>query len=209
MTSKKDLLKRSHLYAVVDKDLSADRILKITKQTLLAGADIIQLRDKSGSVREVLKTAKALKRIAKKYNVPFIINDRLDVAVAIDADGLHVGQGDIDIVLARKLMGKGKLIGVSATNIEEAKKAKLRGADYLGIGPIFATPIKDTAKPKGLKLPHGIKKLNTPFFSIGGIDCKNIYKLTKSGFKNVAVIRAICTVKNPYIATRRLKAALV
>lgn len=209
MISKKNLLKRSHLYAIVDRDIVGNKILKTARLAASAGADMLQLRDKSSSLKEILKTARAIKIIAKRYGVPFIMNDRLDVAVAVDADGLHIGQGDIRISLAKKFMRKGKLIGVTVRNIKQAIRAKLEGASYVGAGPIFKTPIKSRIRPRGIALLYQIKKLKMPFFAIGGINCENIYKLAGTGFKNAAAIRAVCKARDPYAAVRNLKEALI
>lgn len=228
MASKRDLTRPSHLYPVrniikeiKDKKISygiyvivdrafikGDRIFKWVARALSGGASMIQFRDKTSSTNEIIETAKALKRMTKRYSVPFIINDRLDVALAVGADGLHIGQGDVDISLAKRLMGRKRLIGVTIKNLVQAYTAKRKGADYLGVGPVFTTPIKVNVKPKGLKLLGEIKKLNVPFFAIGGIDCANISKLVEKGFKNVAVIRAICEAKDPYAATHRMKVLL-
>ncbi|MBI4974950.1 MAG: thiamine phosphate synthase, partial [Candidatus Omnitrophica bacterium] len=121
---------------------------------------------------------------------------------------LHIGRGDIDISLARTLMGRKKLIGVTVENLKSALEAKLKGADYLGVGPIFKTPIKPGIKPKGTRLLNAVKRVNMPFFAIGGIDCANIKKLTERGFKRIAVIRALCKARVPYIAALKLKEAL-
>ena len=207
--SKKNLIKKFHLYAIVDRDsVKGDKIFKIAEAAVSAGADMLELRDKSSSAFEIIKTAGVLKKITKKYGVPLVINDRLDAALAIDADGLHIGRGDIDISLARTLMGRNKLIGVTIKNLKDAHEAKRKGADYLGVGPIFKTPIKPGIKPKGIRLLNAVKKVNMPFFAIGGIDCANIKKLTERGFKRIAVIRALCKAKVPYIAARKLKEAL-
>lgn len=206
---KRSLIKRYHLYAIVDRDfVKGDKIFKIVEAVGAGGADMIELRDKSSSTAEVIKTAKALKKITKNYGVPLVINDRLDVALAVDAEGLHIGRSDIDISVARALMGQGKLIGVTVRNLRDAREAKRKGADYLGVGPVFRTPIKPGIKPKGISLLNTVKKVNLPYFAIGGIDCANVRKLAEKGFKRIAVIRALCKARKPYIATRRLKEAL-
>lgn len=209
MISKKNLLKGSHLYAIVDRDIVGNKILKIAESAASAGADMLQLRDKSSSLKEILRTARAIKIIAKRYGVPFIINDRLDVAVAVDADGLHIGRGDIRIGLAKKFMKKGDIIGVTVRNIKQAIRAKREGASYIGAGPIFKTPIKKGVEPKGFALLDEVKRLNIPCFAIGGIGRENIYKLAGAGFKNIAAIRAICGARDPYTAVRNLKEAII
>jgi len=183
-------------------------MMKVARAVLAAGADMLQLRDKSSSIMEILPLAKKLKVLARRYEIPFIINDRLDLALASDSDGLHIGRGDIDLALAKRFMAEDKIIGVSAETTGQAMAAKADGASYLGIGPIFKTPIKKEKSPKGLRMLRGIKKMDIPFFAIGGIDLKNVSSLKKAGIKNIAVIRAVCTARNPYTAAARLKEAI-
>ncbi len=208
MISKKDLLRRSRLYVILDKDIIGDKILMIAEKALSRGVDMVQLRDKTSITNNMIKTAKALKRIAKRYNTPLIINDRLDVAVASDADGLHIGQGDMDLSIVKKIMGHDKIIGLSVENSMQAMKASREGADYIGVGPVFKTPIKENVKPRDFKIFENIKRLNIPFFLIGGIDCKNIHRLAQKGFTKVAVIRAVCRARNPGLAVKRLREAI-
>lgn len=170
---------------------------------------MLQLRDKRSAVTEVIKTACALKGMAKKGKAVFIVNDRAEVAIASCADGLHIGQGDLRPSLARKLMGSGKLLGISAGTFKEAKRARDDGADYIGVGPIFKSPVKRRLRPVGLKLPDKVNGLKIPFFCIGGISAANIGELRRRGIRNVAVIRAVCGAKNPARAAARLKEALL
>jgi len=180
----------------------------VARKALEAGADMLQLRDKSSAFAAALRRAKALKALAAPYGAPVIMNDRLDVAVAAGCDGLHIGRGDIDISLARKFFKKGAIVGVSAKTVAQAREAKKKGADYLGMGPIFKTPIKRDQKPKGSALLRAVRRLGIPVFAIGGIDRGNAAQLARQGFKKIAVIRAVCAAKDPYRATRRLKEAL-
>ena len=210
MRSKKRLSDRSGLYVILDREiLSEKKMLHVASCAGRAGAGMIQLRVKSASVNEAIKIGKAVKRITDRYKIPLVVNDRLEVALAIGADGLHIGRGDIDIKLAKKLLGDGKLIGASAASLEEIIAAKKAGADYLGIGPIFRTPIKGDCRPKGIVLLKRIKKIGIPFFAIGGIDLWNIRKLVKAGFKKAAVIRAVCCARDPYGAIKNLQKAIV
>lgn len=180
----------------------------VARKALEAGADMLQLRDKSSAFAVALRRAKALKALAAGYGVPLIMNDRLDVAVAAGCDGLHVGRGDIDISLARRSLKKGAIVGVSAKTVAEARDAKKKSADYLGMGPVFETPIKRGQKPKGTVLLKAVRRLGIPVFAIGGIDRGNAALLARQGFKRIAVIRAVCAAKDPYGATRRLKKVL-
>jgi len=210
MISKKRLLRGSALYVIIDRSiLNLKDSITVAERSMAAGADMVQLRDKGSSPKEMLKAAGTIRRIAKRHNVPFIINDRLDVAVAVDADGVHIGQGDVDISLAKKLLGKDKLIGVSVSDIGQARKAKRDGASYVGAGPIFKTPIKSHRPAKGVRLLEEITRLRIPLFAIGGITGKNIGRLTEKGFKRVSVIRAVCENRDPFKATKLLKKALV
>jgi len=210
MISRKRLLSGSALYVIVDRGiLNLKDCIAAAEAAIIAGADMVQLRDKESSPKEMLKAARAIGHIAKRHKVPFIINDRLDVALAVDADGVHIGQGDVDISLAKKLLGKDKLIGLSVSDIGQAKKAKREGASYVGAGPIFKTPIKGHRPAKGVRLLEDIKRLNIPFFAIGGITGKNISRLTDKGFKRIAVIRAVCESGDRFKATKLLKKALV
>jgi len=208
MISRRGLLKESRLYVILDRDIPGANIYDVARQAGKAGADIMQLRGKHSSQSKLFKTALALKKITKRARIPFIVNDDPALAVAVGADGLHIGRGDIDIGLARRLLGRDKLIGVSAKSYKQALAAKKAGADYLGIGPVFHTPIKRWLRPRGFGLLGKVRRLNIPAFAIGGINMNNISKVTAKGFKRIAVIRAVSAAKNPYLACKRLKVAL-
>jgi len=209
MRSKEKLLEGSGLCVIIDMDILArDRALYITRAAVKAGADMIQLRSKGLDTVEALKTAKAIRRITL-HKAAFIVNDRLEVAVASDSDGIHIGLGDIDIKLAKKLLGQRKIVGVSASGFKKALSAKNEGASYLGVGPVFKTPIKRGKRPCGIGLLENIRKLKLPVFLIGGINERNIQKLTAKGFKRVAVIRAVIAANDPFQAVCRLKKALI
>lgn len=206
MISRKGLSGRSLLYAILDNQCLERRdIPKVAESVLSAGADLVQLRAKGSGFNEALSVAKEIRAIAKRYNAPFIMNDRVDIALCADADGLHIGQGDVDISLARKILGKDKLIGVSVDNIKQALKARRDGASYVAVGPIFRTPIKGSSKPRGFGLLNMLKKLGVPVFAIGGINRANLRQLVRRGFTNIAVIRALCKARDPYISAQKLK----
>jgi thiamine-phosphate pyrophosphorylase len=208
MRSKEVPLKGSRLCVIIDTDaLTGKRALDTAKAAVKAGADIIQLRCKKSDTVEAIKTATAIRHIAHGRST-FIVNDRPEIAVASLADGIHVGNGDIGIKLARKIMGPDKIVGVSASGVREALAAKIAGASYLGVGPIFKTPIKHKKKPVGMRALINIKELGIPFFAIGGINEGNIKKLTSKGFNRVAVIRAVADAPRPFLAVVRLKEAL-
>jgi thiamine-phosphate pyrophosphorylase len=184
--------------------------LELTVQGIKGGADLIQFRQKSGSTLELIDTARQMKKICTDSGVPLIVNDRLDVALACDADGVHLGQDDFPIDLARKWLGSEKIIGGSASNLEEAQKCQQQGADYIGLGPIYTTTSKADAGPIcGLDLLRQIvKQIPLPIIAIGGIQEANIAELLSAGAYGIAIISAICCQPDPAAATRRLKETL-
>lgn len=192
MKSKKELLKKSRLYAIIDKKTCGQKsLLEAADKIKSLGADIIQLRDKISDKAAILKDAYSLRRLLAKSKTLFIINDYLDIARITDADGIHLGQEDCSIKIARKILGKDKIIGLSCHSLKQAIEAQKQGADYIGIGPIFKTPTKPAAKPIGLKIIREIgRRLKIPFFAIGGIDKNNIKEVVACGAKRVAVTRA-------------------
>jgi len=192
--NKKQILKKAQLYVLVDKKLLGERKVKdVVKQLIRAGVQMIQYRDKYSDEGEFLKEAEKIKKILKNQKVLFIINDRVDIAWHIDADGIHVGQSDLPVAVARTLLGKNKIIGASAENIRQAKMAQKEGADYVGLGPIFYTTTKEKIlQPVGLDLIKQAKKeLKIPFFPIGGINLDNLGSVINAGAKRVAVASAI------------------
>ena len=192
--NKKQILKKAQLYVLVDKKLLGERKVKdVVKQLIRAGVQMIQYRDKYSDDSEFLKEATKIKKILRKPNVLYIINDRVDIALLIDADGVHVGQSDLPVAVARKFLGKNKIIGTSAENIKQARTAQKQGADYVGLGPIFYTTTKEKIPPPvGLDLIRQAKKeLKIPFFPIGGINLDNLGSVINAGAKGVAVASAI------------------
>ena len=147
MINKDKLKKDLKLYLVTDSKILKDRdFYKCIEDAIKSGVTMVQLREKNTDGKEFLEKAIKLRELTNKYNVTFVINDRIDIAMLVDADGVHIGQSDIDAVSARKLLGDNKIIGVSARNLQEAKIAKENGADYLGIGAMFSTSTKSDAK---------------------------------------------------------------
>jgi thiamine-phosphate pyrophosphorylase len=182
------------LYIItIDLPESKRTHIDIARETILGGATIVQLREKTGSTRKILETAYEIRKLTQKAKIPFIINDRLDIAMAVNSDGVHLGQEDMPLNIARKILGKDRVIGISATNLEEAIEAESQGADYLGVGPIFATPSKeDAAEPMGLGgLAEIRKKVKIPIVAIGGISWENMGEVIRAGADGVAVISAI------------------
>lgn len=195
------------LYLVTDRDLLKGRELtKVIEEAILGGTSIVQLREKYASSLEFYEIAKEVKKITDKYNVPLIINDRIDIALAIDASGVHLGQSDIPCSIARKILPQGKIIGVSAHNLNEAEKALKDGADYLGCGAVFNTSTKKdvtTLSYEGLK--EITDNINIPIVAIGGINENNIITLKGSGINGVAVVSSIIGKENVKGASEKLK----
>ena len=203
--SKKNILKKVQLYVLVDKKLLGGRKTEeVVKQLVKAGAQMIQYRDKYSDDGEFLKEALKIKKILNNTKVPFIINDRVDVALYVDADGVHVGQTDWPVPVARKILGKNKIIGTSAENIKQAKIAQKEGADYVGLGPIFYTTTKEKIQePVGLDLIKQAKgELKIPFFPIGGINLDNLPQVINAGAERVAVASAIICSPNIFNTTQ-------
>ena len=165
----------------------------------------MQIREKTAETLDFYNLALKVKEITAKYNVPLIINDRVDVALAIDADGVHVGQSDMPCDVTRKLIGNDKILGVSAATIEEAKKAEKDGADYIGTGAVFPTATKDDA-PSITKqdLKDVVESINIPVVAIGGITLENAHELTDTGIAGLSVVSAIMSSENPKKSSEEL-----
>lgn len=195
------------LYVITDAKLSRGRShLEVIRAAIAGGATVVQYREKEGTTRQLIEEARALRELTRQAGVPLIVNDRVDIALAVDADGVHVGQDDMPAPLARKLMA-GKIVGVSATNPEEAWQAERDGADYIGAGPIFATPTKpDAAPPIGLEgLAEICRRVSIPVVAIGGINEENAAAVIKAGADGVAVVSAIVAAPDVEAAARRLR----
>jgi len=195
------------LYLVTDRELLRDRdLVQSIELAIQGGVSLVQLREKSVSTREFLELAVRVKELTARYNVPLIINDRLDIALAVDADGLHVGQDDLPMLKARELLGPNKVIGVSARTLTEALLAQQQGADYLGVGAIFKTSTKTDALEVSLEQLEYIKKSVTiPVVAIGGINLENIQQVMAAGIDGVSVVSAILAQDNILTAAMQLK----
>lgn len=182
------------LYFITDSKLTKKTVLDDVKAAIKAGVKIIQYREKKKPTRLIYKEAKEIKRLCDGNNVLLIINDRIDICQAIDADGVHLGNDDMPYNEARKLLGN-KIIGLTIHNIKEAIQAEKLGADYIGISPIFETKTKLDAGPAaGIKLIEEVKKaVKIPQVAIGGINLENINDVVKAGATSAAVISAIVT----------------
>jgi len=184
--------------------------LELTAMAISGGADTIQFRQKNGSTRELIEIAKEMRILCSRAGVIFIVNDRIDIAIASGADGVHLGQDDFPISLARDLLGHDRIIGGSASSIEEARKCLSEGVDYIGFGPIYRTKSKhDAGPPCGIHaMKQAINEIPLPFIAIGGVDSNNIHELIRAGAHGIAVISAVCCKRDPEKATRALKEAL-
>jgi len=185
-------------YFITDNAMSRKGNLSDVRSALRAGVKIIQYRDKSATTSELFREAKSLKDLCKKKSARFIVNDRLDIALAVDADGLHIGQDDLPYSVARKLLGRNKLIGVTVHSLFEAKDAQCQGADYLGVAPVFASTTKiDAGRVCGVDLIRKIKsKVKIPVIAIGGINLSNAKEVVSAGADGLCAISAVITKRN-------------
>lgn len=195
------------LYLVTDRELLGDKdLVQTIEQAIQGGVTLVQVREKNLSTLEFFQVALLIKNITKKYGVPFIVNDRADIALAVDADGLHIGQSDLPLVVARKIFGPNKIIGVSASTLEEALLAQKDGADYLGVGAIFPTMTKGDADNVSLAELKLIKNnVSIPVVAIGGITDSNIKKIMETGIDGAAVVSAIVACPDPCKAAQNLR----
>jgi thiamine-phosphate pyrophosphorylase len=198
MTSKKKLLRKSRLYLILDKKTAGRTPLtEVAKKILDAKTDIMQLRDKTSDKLEVLKEALLLKVLLRNTRTLFIVNDYPDIAALCGADGVHLGRSDAQLKEARRLLGRDKIIGISCRCLKQALDAQKGGADYIGIGPVCRTPLKN-ARPIGLAELRKLKGLiRIPYFAIGGVEKKNLDHILKAGAQRVAVCRAVLKAKRP------------
>ncbi|HCL4577043.1 TPA: thiamine phosphate synthase [Clostridium botulinum] len=182
------------LYLITDRRfLKGHQLKKVVEDAILGGVTIVQVREKDVSTREFYNVAKEVKEVTDYYKVPIIINDRLDIAQAIDASGVHLGQKDMHLNIAREILGKDKIIGISVGNVKEALEAQNNGADYLGIGTIFPTGSKkDVDAIIGIDGLSKIKdSISIPSVAIGGINKTNFKDVLKTGIEGISVISAI------------------
>lgn len=200
---KKDLL----LYGVTDRSWLGERTLySAVEQSILGGVTMVQLREKDLAQEEFQKEARQIQELCKKHQVPFLINDNVELAVEIEADGVHVGQHDMEAGQVRQKIGPGKILGVSAQTVEQALKAQAAGADYLGVGAVFPTGTKDDADAVSLDTLKAIcQAVDIPVVAIGGIKESNILSLKGSGICGVAVVSAIYAKEDPQAAAAGLR----
>lgn len=198
--------KTMRLYAVTDRSWLGGRSLaEDVEAAIKGGATLIQLREKNMDINNFAKEAEEILLMCRKYNVPLIINDNIDVALAVGADGVHLGQSDMNAAKAREILGEDKIIGVTAKTVSQAQKAQRDGADYLGSGAVFGTSTKADAKPMDLETLRSItSSVNIPVVAIGGITGENVLCLKGSGIAGAAVVSGIFAQKDIEAAARDL-----
>lgn len=198
------------LYLVTDRELSSGRTtVLVVEEAVAGGVTCVQLREKKCSTRKFVEEGLALQKLLQPRDIPLIINDRLDVAMAVGASGVHLGQDDMMLADARRILGPNYIIGISVGSIRDARQAAAAGADYLGVSPVFATPTKtDTAPPLGLEGLQAIRQaVNLPLVAIGGIHLRNCAAVMAAGADGLAVVSALVSAPSPRAAAVQLRLA--
>ena len=194
------------LYLVTDDQQDLATLKRVVKKAVEGGVTMVQVREKHGDVRAFIERAQAVKNILKDTDVPLIVNDRVDVALAVDADGVHLGQSDMPAIIARELIGPNKILGLSIENEEQLAEADSLPIDYIGLSAIFATPTKTNTKKHwgidGLKM--ALETTSLPIVAIGGINESNIPQLSATGVHGLALVSAICHAEDPKAASEYL-----
>lgn len=194
------------LYLVTDDQQDLATLKRVVRKAVEGGATMVQVREKHGDVRAFIERAQAVKDILKDTDVPLVINDRVDVALAVDADGVHLGQSDMPANIARELIGPNKILGLSIENEEQLAEADSLPIDYIGLSAIFATPTKTNTKKHwgidGLKM--ALETTSLPIVAIGGINESNIPQLSATGVHGLALVSAICHAEDPKAASEYL-----
>lgn len=188
------------LYLVTNSDQfeTDDEFLDAVASSLAGGVDILQLREKKMSAGRIIELGKKIKQLCLQYDTTFIVNDRIDIALILEADGVHLGQDDLDIQSARDILGPNAIVGMSTHAVEQALKAVADGADYIGVGPVFETPTKLGREAVGLEyVKWASENIEIPAFAIGGIDIENCQEVFDAGLKRIAVVRAIINAASP------------
>ena len=194
------------LYFITDSTgLEREDFLRITEAALSGGATMVQIREKNKTTREYIELAADVHKLTQKYNVPLIIDDRIDVALAIGAEGVHLGQTDMPIDIARSILGNGVIIGATTKTVEQAKEAQAKGADYLGVGAIYPTTTKvQTVLTPVSTLKDICKAVDIPVNAIGGLNKDNVYVLENTGISGLCVVSAIMKAQDPKKETQTL-----
>ena len=195
------------VYLVTDRRNKTDEeFLNIIEEAIKGGTTIVQLREKTASTKEFYDLALKVKEITSRYDVPLLINDRIDIALAVDSEGVHIGQDDMPAGIAREIIGEDKILGVSASTVEEAKKAEIDSADYIGSGAVFPTATKDDADSVSEEeLKEIVESIDIPVVAIGGITIENAHTLKASGIAGFSVVSAIMSAEDPKEASEKLK----
>jgi thiamine-phosphate pyrophosphorylase len=198
------------LYVIVDRSAIGDRDpVAVASAAIRGGADAIQWRDKTTSREELTRAAGRLATVTRAAGVALIVNDHPEIAHAVGAAGVHLGQDDLPIQAAREIMGAGTLVGKSTHSVEPALAAVAEGADYIGLGPVFSTPTKPDYASIGLTIiPKVLEAVRVPVVCIGGIDQERLADVLHAGARCIAVVRAVCAASDPEAATRTLKQAI-
>ena len=198
------------LYVIVDRASCEGRDLAwVARQAIRGGADVIQLRDKAASAQALITQARRLLEVTQPAKMPLLINDRVDVALAAGADGVHLGQEDLPVAAARRLLGPGRIIGKSSHSLTQALEADQEELDYLALGPVYPTPTKPDYPPVGLKLIGEVSaRVRHPLVVIGGVDETTLPEVVAAGATCIAVVRAVCAAEDPQAAARTLKRIL-
>jgi thiamine-phosphate pyrophosphorylase len=199
------------LYVIIDPSAAGGRDpVWVAEQAIAGGADALQLRDKHALAGPMIARAQAIRRLTRAAGIPLLINDRVDVAVAAEADGVHLGQDDLPVHVARRLLGPDRLIGKSTHSLEQALAGAAEPVDYIAVGPIFATPTKPDYAHVGLHLVQQVTaRVRTPVVCIGGIDASTVGAVREAGARCVVVVRAVCAAADPAAAARELKRAML
>lgn len=195
------------LYLVTNSDdfESDDDFLDAVASALEGGVDVLQLREKNMPAKKIVELGKKIKQLCLQYNTTFIVNDRVDIALLLEADGVHLGQDDLDVHSAREILGANVIVGVSTHAPAHALKAVEDGADYIGVGPVFETPTKLGKKAVGLEyVKWASENIEIPAFAIGGIDLENCSEVSEAGLKRVAVVRAIINSQSPQKSAEKM-----
>jgi thiamine-phosphate pyrophosphorylase len=196
------------VYVITDRYIAGDHsILDVVRAAIRGGASVVQLREKTATTREMVELGQALHELTQQAGVPLIVNDRLDVALAVEAEGVHLGHDDMPPAIARRLIGPDRILGVSPEALTEARQAERNGADYLGVGDVYGTPSKpDAGTPIGIEgLTEVVGAVSIPVVAIGGITPDNVGAVIEAGAAGVAVISAIVAAPDPEGAARRLR----
>ena len=211
MDIKKYLLKDKRLYLVTNSDNfnSDDEFLDTVALAVKSGVDIVQLREKSKPASKIIEYGRVIREITSQYGVLFIVNDRVDLAQILNADGVHLGQDDIDILSARKILGEKMIIGISTHKPQDAILAMQNGADYIGVGPVYKTPTKPNREPAGLDyLKWAVQNVTIPYYAIGSIDLNTVDEVLSLGGKRIALVRAIMNSQDVAKTVKELKEKL-